>query len=58
MKKKYLPPRIKTLRINTEDILDFTSVNNEVGNGVQLGKEMNFDDFDSGEDSSGESIWE
>ena len=60
MKKKYLLPRIKTLKFKTEDILNFTSVNNEVGNGVQLGKEVELDDFDGidgGEDSYDESVW-
>lgn len=57
MKKKYLSPRIKTLKIKTEDILNFASVNNEVGNGVQLGKEVELDDFDGEENPYDESIW-
>jgi hypothetical protein len=60
-KKIYLPPRIKTLEIKAEDILNLTSVNDEVGDGNQLSKEINFDDFDDfdgGEESSEESVWE
>lgn len=57
MKKKYLSPRIKTLKIKTEDILNFASVNNEVGNGVQLGKEVELDDFDGEKNPYDESMW-
>ena len=57
MKKKYLSPCIKTQKINMENILNFASVNKEVGNGVQLGKEMSLDDFDGDEDSYDESVW-
>lgn len=63
MKKTYLSPRIKTLKIQSGNVLDFDSVHDEVGDGNQLGKEFdtdNFDDFDNsdGEEPFEESIWQ
>lgn len=63
MKKTYLSPRIKTLKIQSGNVLDFDSVYDEVGDGNQLGKEFdtdNFDDFDNsdGEEPFEESIWQ
>ena len=58
MKKTYLSPRIKTLKIQSEGILDFNSVKNEVGDGNQLGKEFNSDDFNDFDHSDGEGPYE
>ena len=63
MKKTYLSPRIKTLKIKAETILNLTSVNDEVGDQIQLGKKIDLDDFDDfdeadGEEPADESVWE
>lgn len=57
MGKTYLSPRIKTLKIQLEILLGFTSVNSEVGDGNQLGKEVELDGFDGEEGSYDESLW-
>lgn len=43
MKKTYITPMVKSVKINNEAILA-ESLNNSAGNGVQLGKESSFDE--------------
>lgn len=52
-----MSPHIKTLKIQLEILLGFTSVNSEVGDGNQLGKEVELDGFDGEEGSYDESLW-
>ena len=60
MRKIYLAPRIKTLKITSENVMNMTSVNDSVGDGNQLGKKMEFDDFDTDDDdyTPYEGVWE
>ncbi len=44
MKKTYLKPRIKTLDVLSENVLNMTSVNDQIGDGNQLGKETDYSD--------------
>lgn len=44
MKKTYLKPRIKTLDVLSENVLNMTSVNDQTGDGNQLGKETDYSD--------------
>ena len=44
MKKTYLKPRIKTLDVLSENVLNMTSVNDQTGDGHQLGKETDYSD--------------
>ena len=58
MKKKYLRPHTKMLKVKAEGIMNLTSVNDEVGDQVQLSKEVNFDEFEDEEDLSSGSVWD
>lgn len=43
MKKTYLKPCVKTLDVMSEAVLNLTSVNDQIGDGNQLGKETEFE---------------
>ena len=58
MKKKYLRPDTKMFKVKAEGIMNLASVNDEVGDQVQLSKEVNFDEFEDEEDLSSGSVWD
>ena len=58
MKKTYLKPRMKTLDVMTENILNMTSVNDEIGDGNQLGRETDFDETPSEFGIRQTNVWE